>query len=174
MTRLLPWRAAPLASDFDGVYDAQFARLVAALRLAGADQQTAEDVAQEAFVRVLVRWRSISDPAAYVFRTAFRLYGRGRARAARGRHLIEQSVLTAVATTEETVLRRHAVEEVLDRLSRRQRECAVLAFYIGCSTEEVAAHLGIRPATVRVHLHDARAVLSTTDDPLGWESIERY
>jgi RNA polymerase sigma-70 factor (ECF subfamily) len=61
---------------------------------------------------------------------------------------------------EDAVVARQAVESVLGRLTRRQRECAVLSLYLGFTTEEVADLLHIRPSTVRVHLHAARASLS--------------
>jgi RNA polymerase sigma factor (sigma-70 family) len=147
------------ASDgFDSLFDHHFARLVTALRLAGAGD--AEDIAQEAFVRVLVRWRSVRDPAAYVFRTAFRLHGRQRHRAALVAVLIRRQRPVDAPPSDGSVVRRAEVDEVLAQLTQRQRECAVLRFYVGFSTDEVANLLRIRPATVRVHLHAARAAVS--------------
>jgi RNA polymerase sigma factor (sigma-70 family) len=157
-------------AGFDELYERQFGRLVSALQLAGAGQGDAEDIAQEAFVRVLARWRSIADPAAYLYRTAFRLHGRHRRRTARGRSMEASSFREGLPTVEDTVLRRRAVVEALARLTRRQRECAVLYFFIGFSTEEVANLLRVRPATVRVHLHDARQVLNPETRAIGVKS----
>jgi RNA polymerase sigma-70 factor (ECF subfamily) len=153
-------------AGFDEMYERQFGRLVSALQLAGAGQGDAEDIAQEAFVRVLARWRTIVDPAAYLFRTAFRLHGRHRRRTARGRSMEEASLREGLPALEDTVVRRRAVDDALARLTRRQRECAVLYFFIGFSTDEVADLLRIRPATVRVHLHDARQALSPEARPM--------
>jgi RNA polymerase sigma-70 factor (ECF subfamily) len=148
---------------FDDLYELQYARLVAALHLADprGGRGAAEEVAQEAFVRLLVRWRSVDDPAAYLYRTAFRHQRRRRIRASRGRDLEQQAAPPAATTTmEDAVVARQAVESVLDRLTRRQRECAVLSLYLGFTTEEVADLLHIRASTVRVHLHAARTYLS--------------
>jgi RNA polymerase sigma factor (sigma-70 family) len=165
ITSARPARTSLDEAVFDDLYERQFGRLVSALQLAGAGQGDAEDIAQEAFVRVLARWRSIADPAAYLFRTAFRLHGRHRRRTSRGRSMEEASLREGLSTVEDMVLRRRAVDEALARLTRRQRECAVLYFFIGFSTDEVADLLRVRPATVRVHLHDARRALSPETQP---------
>jgi DNA-directed RNA polymerase specialized sigma24 family protein len=67
----------------------------------------------------------------------------------------------ASPATEELVLARDAVEDALAHPSRRQRECAVLALYLGFATDEVADLVRVRPSTVRVHLHAARTALSS-------------
>jgi DNA-directed RNA polymerase specialized sigma24 family protein len=48
-------------------------RLLRAMYLATGDRHEAEDLAQEAFVRIFERWervRSLDDPAGYLYRTA--------------------------------------------------------------------------------------------------------
>jgi RNA polymerase sigma factor (sigma-70 family) len=149
----------PSEDPFDQLYDRQFGRLVSALRLTGASRPDAEEVAQEAFVQVLVRWAAVSDPAAYLFRTAFRLSARRRRRSDLGRRLEARASVTRNYDAEPSALDRAHVVDVLSSLTRRQAECAVLRWYVGYSTDEVARTLRIRPATVRVHLHDARAEL---------------
>jgi RNA polymerase sigma factor (sigma-70 family) len=149
-------------SGFDALYARQHERLVTALVLAGSDQPTAEDVAHEAFVRVLLGWRRIREPDGYLYRVAFRLHRRTSPRGA-GRALSALSFVSGQRAggprTEDDVVRRDDVQQLLRQLSPRQRECAVLVHYLGCSTEEAAARLGIAPATVRVHLHAARAAV---------------
>lgn len=148
-----------MINTFDVLYEQQFARVVSALRVAGAGPGDAEDIAQEAFVRVLVRWKGVRDPAAYLFRTAFRLQRRVRRRSILGETLSRRPPV-APATTEEAFVLRADVADALGRLSGRQRECAVLHYFVGFSTDEVADLLRIRPPTVRVHLHAARTVLA--------------
>ncbi len=153
---------AAAAAGFDSLYTRQHERLVTALVLAGSDQGTAEDLAHEAFVRVLVAWRRVRDPDGYLYRTAFRLRRRATRRTALGARIAVGLGPRPVAL-EEVVLRQAAVDHLLARLPLRQRECVVLVFYLGCSTDEAASRLGIRPSTVRVHLHHARRALRTGD-----------
>lgn len=145
---------------FDALYQRHFARLVTALRWAGAAPRDAEDLAQEAFVRTLLRWDRVHDPAAYAFRTGFRLLVRTRRRTAltgRNRPAFRRA---DEPPCEDAVQHRSAVDDALARLTPRQRECAVLHHYLGRPTDEVASILGIRAATVRVHLHEARRTLA--------------
>lgn len=161
----------PSPDGFDALYERQFARLVTALQWAGADPGNAEDLAQEAFVRTLLRWTKVHDPAAYAFRVGFRLLSRWRRRAS----IASRANLANLASrrmesppADDAVLHRSAVDAALAQLSTRQRECAVLHHYLGCSTEEVGRILGIRASTVRVHLHEARRALSPpTTAPTG-------
>ena len=58
------------------VYAACYGRLVGLLTLAAGSQAEAEDVVQEAFIRLLLRWERVcryDDPEAWVRRVAFRL-----------------------------------------------------------------------------------------------------
>ena len=69
-------------------YQVHYPRLVRALTLAGAAPPVAEDLAQEAFARMLTHWRRVrrgSSPAGYAYRTGFRLLHRSR----RGRRDLE-------------------------------------------------------------------------------------
>ena len=43
--------------------------------------------------------------------------------------------------------------DVLARLPYRQRAALVLRFYADWPDEQIAEHLGCRPATVRSHVH---------------------
>ena len=56
------------SDDFVDLFVSHYSRLVAALRLGGADAASAEDLAQEAFARTLGHWRRVrhgSNPAGY-------------------------------------------------------------------------------------------------------------
>lgn len=50
-----------------------------------------------------------------------------------------------------------AIREALETLSARQRVVFALRHYEGRSLEEIAAMIGMKPATARVHLHRATA-----------------
>jgi RNA polymerase sigma factor (sigma-70 family) len=165
--------AEAAALTFDDLYETHYGRLVAALQLAdpGTERGAAEEVAQEAFVRVLVRWRGLHDPAAYLYTAAFRHQRRRRTRISRGRDLERQLAERTSTTTEDTVVTRQTVAEALGHLTSRQRACAVLSLYLGFTTEEVADLLRIRASTVRVHLHVARTSLLSI---AATAQMERY
>ncbi len=151
-------------TDFVECYLQHYGRLVRALRLAGADPATAEDQAQEAFARALVRWERISqgtNPPGYVYTSGFRLLRRQLARQARwevgdlpepapdGHDRIASEVATRVS-----------VEAAIAAMPPKRRACAVMCLIVGLPTDEAAAALGIAPGTVRKHLEQARLDLA--------------
>lgn len=151
--------------DFVACYQAHYRLVTRALRLAGADSATAEDLAQEAFARALPHWRRVrrgANPAGYIYRSAFRLLQRAERRRSRPEHLpgpihaggTEQDATTTVS-----------VQVVLARMPPRRRQCAVLCLVLGFSTADAAGILGIASGTVRKHLEEARQDLRIGCDP---------
>jgi hypothetical protein len=72
------------APSFEEFYRAKYRRLFTALCLVTGDRHEAEEVAQEAFVRVFERWDHVGlldDPTGYVFRVSMNVF-RGRYRRA--------------------------------------------------------------------------------------------
>jgi RNA polymerase sigma factor (sigma-70 family) len=156
-------------------YQVHYPRLVRALTLAGAAPPVAEDLAQEAFARMLTHWRRVrrgSSPAGYAYRTGFRLLHRSR-RGRRGLDLAAQfpshfhpgegirdgnfnAAATAVPGPEGLVTTRLAVQATLAAMPPRRRACAVMCLVVGLSTADVAAALGIAEGTVRKQLSEAR------------------
>ena len=151
------------AASFAALYAEQSSRVRRALVLAGADPETAADVAQEAFARTYTRWRRVrtgSNPAGYVFRVAFReLRRRGRLPDApdggaaaddmvSGDHGPEELALAAVAAD--------AARSAIASMPPRRRACALLVLAAGLTADEAADALGIAAATVRVQVHRAR------------------
>jgi len=107
----------------------------------------AEDVVQDAFVQLQMRWASVQRPGAYL-RTAVVNGCRGYHRRLR-RERASYAALVSTATMPETPI----VLDVLGRLPYRQRAALVLRFYEDSPDEEIAALLGCRPATVRSLVH---------------------
>ncbi len=157
-------------------YQLHYPRLVRALTLAGASPPVAEDLAQEAFARMLTHWGRVgrgSSPAGYAYRTGFRLLHRGR----RGRHNLDRAagvdlgegpwVPAAAADGAATpgpeglVTSRMAVLATLAAMPPRRRACAVMCLVVGLTTGDAAAALGIAEGTVRKQLGEARHDLRT-------------
>ena len=66
-----------LAPSFAVFYEASVRRLYTALCLVTGDRHEAEEIAQEAFVRVFERWdrvRDFDDPTGYLFRVSMNVF----------------------------------------------------------------------------------------------------
>jgi RNA polymerase sigma-70 factor (ECF subfamily) len=153
-------RVASTAS-FEDLFLAQREHLFSALWLVTRDRHEAEEIAQDAFVRVWERWErrgAPDDPTAYLFRTAMNLLRNRRRRAAVALrravgHEPAPDVLEAVETQD-------AVLRALGALTPRQRAALVLVDLLDLTSEEAGRALGIRPATVRVLAARGRTALS--------------
>jgi RNA polymerase sigma-70 factor (ECF subfamily) len=148
----------PLA--FEEFSETERGRLFRALLLVTHDSAEAEDVMQEAFVRVWERWDRVGthdDPVGYLFKTALNLHRSAvrRAVAAAKRSLrppAEHDPFEKVIDHDEAV-------RSLAALTPRQRAAVVVTELLGYSSEEAGTILGIRPGTVRTLTAQARATL---------------
>ena len=129
------------------------ARLTALVRYAAVlvgDRDLAQDVVQEALVRVHSRWSRVEQPEAFVRRMIVREYLSWRRRLLRRRAL-------AVRLPAPGVVEDHAAASVeradlarrLAALPPRQRAVVVLRYYEGLSTAEIADLLGCTEGAVR-------------------------
>jgi len=135
-------------------------RLFAALRLLSRDRAEAEDLMQEAFLRVWERWDRVGgmdDPVGYLFRTALNLH---RKRLRRAGVMLRRAIapappFDAIAEVES----RDAVLRALATLTPRQRMSVVLTDLLDYPSAEAAKVMGISASTVRVLASQGRATL---------------
>jgi RNA polymerase sigma-70 factor (ECF subfamily) len=147
---------------FEDFFDEHYERLLRVLYLAGGDAHEAEDLAQDAFVRVYERWdrvQGMERPDGYLYRTALNLRrSRLRRLAVALRYLRMQIPRTepdpAAGSGERDALRR-----ALAALPSGQREAVVLVEWLGMSDGEAGEVLGVSPGAVRVRISRARPVL---------------
>lgn len=146
--------------DFQGFFKEHHAPLFRALWLMTRNRHEAEEVMQDAFLRVWERWdhvASLSDPVGYLYRTAMNVF-RSRARRARVAirlavgHLPPDNELAAVEQREDVI-------RALAPLTQRQRAAFVLTDLLELTSEEAGQALRIKASTVRVLAARARAVL---------------
>jgi RNA polymerase sigma-70 factor (ECF subfamily) len=155
--------AASPPVSFDSFFERERDRLYRALWLVTRNRFEAEELTQEAFVRLLERWDRVSvmdDPRAYLFRTAMNAF-----RTNYGRALLAAKRTIKVLPTDETITQideRDAAVRALARLSPRQRAAVVLTDMLGFGSEEAARMLGIRASTLRMHASRAHAALKET------------
>ena len=161
--------AVDRSAAFEDLVEAEHANLYGALCLITRDRPEAEDVMQEAFLRVWERWDRVAemdDPTGYLFRTAMNLWRKRRRRAA----LAVRRAMRLAAPRDELaeVEAREAVVRALAALTPRQRAAMVLVDLFDHSSEEAARLLGIKAPTVRVLVSQGRAALKRnageTDD----------
>lgn len=155
------WGDTGVEDDYEALYAAAYVRLVRVLTLACGSQADAEEVVQEAFVRLLPRWsrvRGYADPEAWVRGTAFRLLSNRR----RGR-LAAERTLIRYAAGEQHVGPVHAdrvdVSRALTTLPAQQRSVVVLHHLLGLPVEQIAAELRVPVGTVKSRLSRGRAAL---------------
>jgi RNA polymerase sigma-70 factor (ECF subfamily) len=151
----------PRHPDFDELYRAHGARLVAQLFAYTQDLALAEDLVQEAFCRALARWSRIAgyeDPIGWVRRVAWNLASSDWRRLRRQRGLAARLVDEA---TPGPSPERIALTQALATLPEPQRR-AVIMYYLGdLSVAEVAELEQASENTVKQRLHRARAALAT-------------
>lgn len=155
--------------DFDDFYRAQHGAVVATVWRVTGDRPSAEDIAQEAFAKALVRWRKVGrydKPGTWVRRVAIRDAVRAVNRARRSGPLPPEPPWPATPV----VLDDPELADAIRALPGNQRAAIVLYYLEGRPTGEVATLLGCGEATVRVHLRRARArlagALAGTHSPL--------
>lgn len=133
--------------------------LYSALCLITRDRYEAEDVMQEAFVRIWERWdrvRDMDDPQGYLYRTSLNIWRKRTRRAARA---IRYAVRLERPDELSDVEGRVDVVRALSHVTPRQRAAVVLTDLLGYTSEEAGRALGIKPPTVRVLASKARATL---------------
>jgi len=145
---------------FEAFFEAERHRLFRALCVITGSRVEAEDIAQDAFLKLLERWDRVAtmeDPAGYLHRTAMNLF-RNRSRRAR---VALRGMLRAAPAADvyEPVDRRDELDGVLARLSPRQRAALVLTAGLRYSAEEAGRILGIKDSTVRALVFQARSSL---------------
>ena len=134
--------------------------LFRALCLLTRDRHEAEEIAQDAFVKLLERWETldrVTDLSAYLYRTALNLW---RSRLRRTAHVAKRIAHVAADRDEMgTIDSTDVVVRTLLQLPPKQRAAVCLVDVLDMTSEQAAAALGIRSSTVRVHLSRAREAL---------------
>jgi RNA polymerase sigma factor (sigma-70 family) len=146
--------------SFELFFDEQHGRLYRAMFFVTGSATEAEDVVQDAFVKLWERWDridTIDDPVAYLFRTAmngFRMRLR-RAKVA-ARHL---RPVSEGSDPFEAIELRADLKALLADLPPRQRAALVLTDIFDYDSAQAGDILGVRPSTVRVLVHRGRETL---------------
>ena len=149
-------------TEVSALFRARYPEMVRLADLLGADDP--EDIAQEAFARLIRKHGSLRDPAAalaYVRASVCNLTRN------RHRHLRVLRLRTPAArpedSSEQAVILREDHREVLAALAGlppRRREAIVLRYWLDLSEREIAAAMGVSPGTVKSNVSRGLAALA--------------
>ena len=149
-------------AEFSAFFDEHHARLYRALVLVTRRPHEADEISQEAFVRIWAKWDRISameSPDGYLYRTALNLYRQRGRQAAR---LVRLLAVWPRAPREDALDRFDEIdtlERLVLQLPPRQRAALVVTEYLGYDSAAAAEILGIQPGTVRMLVSKAKAQL---------------
>lgn len=148
---------------FDTFFDEEHERLFQALYFVTGDRQDAEDLMQDAFLRLWERWDDrgkIEDLTGYLFRVAFNGFLMRRRRAAMAIRKVIPVKEERDAFAEAEI--RADVRALLLGLTSRQRAALLLVDLLGYPSEQAGHILGVRASTVRALATQGRRALRAT------------
>ncbi len=149
---------------FDTFFEEEHERLFKALYFVTGQRQDAEELMQDAFLRLWERWdqiERIEDPTGYLFRVALNGFRMRRRRAAIAvRRVLPTADVRDVFADAEM---RADVRRLLLGLTPRQRAALLLVDLLGYPSEQAGSILGVRASTVRALASQGRRALRSTE-----------
>lgn len=137
-----PAVGAPAPLSIEELYRSEWGVLVRVAYLLTGSEFVAEEMVQDAFVRLQGAQTEIRNPGAYLHTSVVNACRSHR----RHRVVVERTVLPR---PDDVNLVTNDLMDSLGRLSWRERAVVVLRYYIGFSEVEIADVLECRPGTVR-------------------------
>ncbi|HEY2518951.1 MAG TPA: RNA polymerase sigma factor [Streptosporangiaceae bacterium] len=144
------WAAA------EELFSSSYPRLAGWIRRLVDDDETAHEIASEAFTRLLARWSSLDNPQSYLYMIATNLVRDHWRKTER-----ERRALRTVTASADRDPQAHPDEDVdvrnlIQNLPQRMRNAFLLHYYAGFGVREVAALLGRPEGTIKADLFQAR------------------
>jgi RNA polymerase sigma-70 factor (ECF subfamily) len=161
---------------FERVFDEHYKKVFYTFRRKGIPHRDAEDLTQEAFLRVYEHLEELHSPSAlrtWVFTVAEnlwknRLRGQGTQKRAHEEEALDAledgagALPSTPAEQEKLILdeeRRARLRLALANLPPRMRQCVLLRLERGLKYKEIAVNLHVSIETVKAHLHQAKEIL---------------
>lgn len=148
----------PLPLSFESFFEEHKDRLFGVLCMMTGNRQDAEELAQEAFLKMWECWDSverIADPGAYVYRIAVNAFRKRIRRAEVARRLTFRATSYTTSASEDSLL----LHDALRSLTPRQRAAIVLTELLGYTALEASRALGVKPSTIGALKYQARVAL---------------
>jgi RNA polymerase sigma-70 factor (sigma-E family) len=160
-------RARRDADPLELLHREHYASLVRLASLVLGDVGLSEQVVQDAFVKLHLRWGGLRqlDRAPAYLRSCVLNGARSHLRhqKVRDRHDARRTVAPASGTPEASVFAAAEHERVvaaLRRLPERQREALALRYFLDLPEAEIAAAMGVSAGSVKTHVHRGLAALA--------------
>lgn len=151
---VIPATVATGPASLRALYEQEYRAMLRVATLLVGSVPSAEDIVQDAFVRVHDKWATVREPAAYLRTTVVNGCRSQQRRDIRARHAARR-----MHAEEAVVAEVDELGDALAALSHRQRSAVVLRYYLDLSEADIAATLGCRPGTVKGLLHRGVAQL---------------
>jgi RNA polymerase sigma factor (sigma-70 family) len=143
------------AVTFEAVFEESRSRVVHTAFLIVGSLAVAEEIAQEAFLRLLAHFDEVENPGGFLRTTAVRLCLTQRSRAATERSLLARTA-ASTPTGEPEI---DSTWDALATLRPERRAAIVLRFYEDLGYDAIAQAMGCRTATARTRVHRGLADL---------------
>jgi RNA polymerase sigma-70 factor (ECF subfamily) len=148
------------------LFNATYPRLAGWVRRLVDDDETAHEIAAEAFTRLLSRWSGLDNPQSYLYMIATNLVRDHWRKTSRERRAIRTITATVPHEPSWHPAQDVDVRDLIEGLPPRLRSAFLLHYYGGFGVKEVATMLGRPEGTIKADLHHARAKLkAAVGDP---------
>lgn len=159
---IVPATAGPRQALAEQLFAAHYPKLAGWVRRLVDDDDTAHEIASEAFVRLLSKWRSIDkldNPQGYLYMIATNLVRDHWRKMERERRAMSKAAADADRGALVDPSQDVDVRELIAGLPTRLREPFLLRYYAGFGVKEIAAQLKKPEGTIKADLYHARAKL---------------
>jgi RNA polymerase sigma-70 factor (sigma-E family) len=147
------------ATTFDDLFRSRYEPMVRVAFLLVGSRAEAEDVVQDAFARIELRWARLDNAEGYLHRCVV-----NRSYDVLRRRRLEQRFRFLHPDDTATELGADELADALASLAPKRRAAVVLRYYAGLPEREIAEVLRVRPGTVKSMLHRALAQLREVID----------
>jgi RNA polymerase sigma-70 factor (ECF subfamily) len=143
----------------EDLFNACYPRLAGWVRRLVDDDDTAHEIASEAFTRLLARWSGLDNPQSYLYMIATNLVRDHWRKSGRERRAMRSLIAVVPADRAYHPAQDVDVRALIEGLPARLRSVFLLHYYAGFPVREVASMLGRPEGTIKADLHHARARL---------------
>jgi len=154
--------AGSRAALAEQLFTANYPKLAGWVRRLVDDDDTAHEIASEAFVRLLSKWTSpdkLDNPQSYLFMIATNLVRDHWRKAERERRAMRNVTAGSDPEPSTNPAQDVDVRELIERLPPKLRDPFLLHYYAGFGVKEIAALVKRPEGTVKADLYHARAKL---------------